>query len=393
MCVRNAFSMTPSSPSLSQTLMTLQVTRIVQYVRSVSVVVKSANGMLSSSFARPLDWRARGTPRHLVRLPCAFSLTPKCVILIRMSRFYFLALRADQHTQETLESVAGQSHSNTFVRTPSRNVRSDAQDSSNRRLKRRFVTTSGGDTETVHHRESQNRCGSQSQPALNSLTLPERTGALATEARSTDQIYDVMYSGPASNRNSGDASHISDVALLASPKPTEHDACAEGIEDACALPSQADETWTAQDVSSLGEIASFDMATMPDHVLSPSISSSYNLEDGIFEPGSAYQNLFQSLRSHVFRTAQIESVTSAYSHAPVSRRNQIAPSHSNTFGDRSTGTAGSPSRNGIARNEQEFVLPPAQEYLLWKAWTEEVSIWVCNASFSVATTEADENLA
>jgi hypothetical protein len=165
------------------------------------------------------------------------------------------------------------------------------------------------------------------------------------------------------------------------------------LEDACALPSQADDTWAAQDVSSLGEIASLDMATLPDHVLSPSISSSYNLEDGIFEPGSAYQNLFQSLRSHVFRTAQIESVTSAYSHAPISRRNQIAPGHSNTFGDRSTGTAGSPSRSSITRNEQEFVLPPAQEYLLWKAWTEEVSIWVCNASFSFATTEADENLA
>lgn len=292
-----------------------------------------------------------------------------------------------------MESVAGQSHSNIFVRTPSRNVRPDAQDSSNRRPKRRFDTTSGGDTETVHHRESQNRHGSQSQPAPNSLTLPERTGALATEARSTDQIYDVLYSGPASNRNSGDASHISDVALLASPEPTEHDACVEGMEDACALPLQADETWTAQDVSSLGEIASFNMATLPDHVLSPSISSSYNLEDGIFEPGSAYQNLFQSLRSHVFRTAQIESVTSEYSQAPVSRQNLIAQGRSNSFGDRSTGAAGSPFRNGITRTEQDFVLPPAQEYLLWKAWTEEVSIWVCNASFSFTTTEANETLA
>jgi hypothetical protein len=292
-----------------------------------------------------------------------------------------------------VESVARQSHSDTSVRTPSRNVRSDAQDSSNRRLKRRFDTTSGGDTETVHHHESQNRCGSQSQPAPNSLTLPERTGALATEARPTDRVYDVMYSGPASNRNSHDATRISDVALLASPKPTEHDARAGGMEDACTLPSQADETWTVPDVSSLGEIASLDMATLPDHVLSPSISSSYNLEDGIFEPGSAYQNLFQSLRSHVFRTAQIESLTSEYSHAQVSRRNLIAPGRSNSFGDRSTGTAGSTARDDITAKEQELVLPPAQEYLLWKAWTEEVSIWVCNASVNFAATEADENLA
>jgi hypothetical protein len=165
------------------------------------------------------------------------------------------------------------------------------------------------------------------------------------------------------------------------------------MQDACDLPSQADEAWAAQDVSSFGEIASLDMATLPDHVLSPSISSSYNLEDGIFEPGSAYQNLFQSLRSHVFRTAQIDSVIPEYSHASVSRRNLIAPSHSDSFGDRSTETAESTARNGITANEQEFVLLPAQEYLLWKAWTEEVSIWVCNAGFSCTTTEADENLA
>jgi len=79
MYVQNALSMTLISLLLFQTLMTLQVMRAVQYVRSVSVVAKSANGMPSSSFVRPLDWRDHGTLRHLVRLPYASSLTPRWV--------------------------------------------------------------------------------------------------------------------------------------------------------------------------------------------------------------------------------------------------------------------------------------------------------------------------
>jgi hypothetical protein len=233
------------------------------------------------------------------------------------------------------------------------------------------------------------RRDSQSQQPPNGVTLPERSGNLATEARSTDRSYDATYSGPVSNRNNEHTSRISGTALQASPTPAEH----VRAEEIYALPSQADETWTAQDMSSLGEITSLDMAMLPEHVLSPSISSSYNVEDGIFEPGSAYQNLFQSLRSHVFRTAQIESDASENIQAPLSRRNPIAPGHSDAFGDRLTGIAGSAGRNSNTSNAQVFELPPAQEYLLWKAWTEEVSIWVWKAFENFATIETDVNLA
>lgn len=289
-----------------------------------------------------------------------------------------------------MESIAGQSHGSTFVRTPSRIATLDAQDSSNRRLKRRFDTTSGSVTETVHRHEPQIRRDSQTQQPSNGITLPERSGGLATEARSTDRNYDSTYSGPGSGRNNEDTSRISGTALQASPTSAEHEV---PVEEVYNLPSHTDETWTAQDMSSLGEITSLDMAMLPEHVLSPSISSSYNLEDGIFEPGSAYQNLFQSLRSHVFRTAQIERDPSENNQPSVSRRNPIAPGHSDAFGSQSTAITGSAARNGDTTNTQGFELPPAQEYLLWKAWTEEVSIWVCKAFLSFATPETDENLA
>ncbi|GAB7335540.1 hypothetical protein MBLNU13_g07881t2 [Cladosporium sp. NU13] len=287
-----------------------------------------------------------------------------------------ITLHVQSDSEGTVESVAGQSYGSTFVRTPSRNATLNTEGSSNRHLKRRFGTTSGSFNETLHRSESQIRRDSQSQRPPNGVTLHERSGGLATEARSTDLSYDVTIGGPGSNRNSDrnneDTSRVSGTALQTSPPSAEQDA---PVEEGYNLPPHTDETWTAQDMSSLGEITSLDMAMLPDHVLSPSISSSYNLEDGIFEPGSAYQNLFQSLRSHVLRTAQIESDASENNQASVSRRYPIAPGHSNAVSDRSTGLAGSAARSGKSTNAQEFELPPAQEYLLWKAWTEEVSIW------------------
>jgi hypothetical protein len=292
-----------------------------------------------------------------------------------------------------VESIAGHSQSSNLVRTPSRNARLDAQDSSNRRLKRRFDTTVARDIENVQHREPQNRRNSQSQPLTNSVALPEHGGDLSMQARSGGQTYGVPHDESAAARNSEETSYISGTVPQASTPSAERDVHVGPVEEAYDLPSHTDETWTAQDISSFGEITSMDMAMLPDHVLSPSISSSYNLEDGIFEPGSAYQNLFQSLRSHVFRTAQIESDVSENSHAPVLRGNPIVSGHSDTSGDRSTRIAGSTTRNGNTTNGQRFELAPAQEYLLWKAWTEEVSIWVCYALLSFAAAEADKNIA
>lgn len=292
-----------------------------------------------------------------------------------------------------METTAGQSHGDTFVEIPARNARLGTQDSSNRSLKRRFDTTSGRRVKTVHHHEPQNRRGSQSQPSLSNITLPERSGDLTTEADLTDPSYDVTYCGPVPRRNNEDASRTSGAAPQTSPPSTERDVHIGPVEEAYSLPSQTDETWTAQDISSFGDITSMDMAMLPDHVLSPSISSSYNLEDGIFEPGSAYQNLFQSLRSHVFRTAQIENNVSENSHASGHMRSPLTAGRSDAFVARSTGTTGSTARNGNTLHAQKFELPLAQEYLLWKAWTEEVSIWVWKAFLSFAITETDENLA
>ena len=293
-----------------------------------------------------------------------------------------------------MESIAGQSHGSAFMRAPSRSATLITEDSSNRGLKRRLDTIGGRDTSTVHHHGPQSHCDSQSQQLSNGVTLPERSGGLAIEIRPTDRRYEVTYGGPESdrsnNRNNEDTSRVSGIVLQASPTSAEHDV---PVEEAYNLPSHTDETWTAQDMSSLGEITSLDMAMLPDHVLSPSISSSYNLEDGIFEPGSAYQNLFQSLRSHVFRTAQIESDASENNQASVARRVPVAPGHNDASGGRSTDIAGNAVRNGNTTNAQEFELPPAQEYLLWKAWTEEVSIWVCRALLSCAFTETDKSLA
>lgn len=145
-----------------------------------------------------------------------------------------------------------------------------------------------------------------------------------------------------------------------------------------ASPPGADDGWANQDVSSLTDIAPTSIGMLPNHVLSPSVSSGYYIEDGIFEPGSTYQNLFQSLRSHIFRTAEFENGTTAGGNASGGEPSRFIASPSNTFGIQAVEvTRDSSSRDNIAE-PQGFQLPPAQEYLLWKAWTEEISIWVCD---------------
>ena len=278
------------------------------------------------------------------------------------------------------------------MRAPSQDVSLDVQNSSSRTRKRKSDVASGRDGEAVHDRASQNR-HSQSQQVASSVALPERSGDFATQEGPTDQDHEFTYSESTPNRDSEHTSHTSGTALQALPTSVEHGVDLGQAEEAYNLPPQADETWAAQNTTSFGGITSMDMAMLPDHVLSPSISSSYNLEDGIFEPGSAYQNLFQSLRSHVFRTAQIENDASAKLQAPARGLDFVAAKQSDTSGDRSTAITQGNARNGNATNVRAFELPPAQEYLLWKAWTEEVSVWVCEAFRSLAITKADAHLA
>jgi hypothetical protein len=206
-------------------------------------------------------------------------------------------------------------------------------------------------------------------------------GTLSRHTRLDTHEVDATYNEPVSNHEC--TSRASDTVFQPPHASTEHHAPVDRIEEAYASSPQANETWNAQSVFSPGDIAPMNNGMRSDHVISPSVSSSYNLEDGIFEPGSAYQNLFQSLRSHVFRTAQNENDAPEKLHAPAPRWNTGATSHSSTLGDGQSGFAVSVVGSGIVADVKEFELSPAQEYLLWKAWTEEVCIWVCEAFISL----------
>jgi hypothetical protein len=274
--------------------------------------------------------------------------------------------------QETLDSIAGQRHGNTVVGTPSRRTGRDAQVSSNRTLKRRSDAAVGRDTGALHYCETQEH----------DITLLHGSGNVATEVGSTGQQSCGTYVGSACNFNNEEATRSGGTVLQNSPTSIENHVHVGCTEEPHVSPLHANETWTAQGEYSLAEIAPTNLGTLPNHVLSPSVSSSYNLEDGIFEPGSAYQNLFQSLRSHVFRTAQAENVELDKRYALASGWNVSAGIHSDTFAHRLPETAGDTAGSGNVEGTETFELPPAQEYLLWKAWTEEVSIWVCEGEAS-----------
>jgi len=138
-------------------------------------------------------------------------------------------------------------------------------------------------------------------------------------------------------------------------------------------PTRDDEDWTTHGTIPLANDASVNIGRLPNHALSPSISSGYHIEDGIFEHGSAYQNLFQSLRSQVFRTAQFESETLDEN---LRWRSGDLSGHDNANSFPAADGEGGIYTYKHAAEFQTFELPLTQEYLLWKAWTEEVSIWV-----------------
>lgn len=112
---------------------------------------------------------------------------------------------------------------------------------------------------------------------------------------------------------------------------------------------------------------------MSHQVVSPSVSY-----DGIFEPGSTYADLFHELRSHVFRTAAHPEPSSFDGNNSVMPNAGASASYSMSEYGVTTSDI-TPQRHGEGQDESttSFDLPPAQEYVLWKAWTEEVSSWVC----------------
>lgn len=111
---------------------------------------------------------------------------------------------------------------------------------------------------------------------------------------------------------------------------------------------------------------------MAAHGKSPSATSSSFLEDGIFEPGSTYQTLHQTLRSHVFRAAYstpapFQTDYHVYADSPASSGvDSVLPGKPSAAHD----TAESTDVN------TSFELDAALEFKLWKAWTEEISNWV-----------------
>lgn len=211
-----------------------------------------------------------------------------------------------------------------------------------------------------------------SSPMHHARTSPRGTnGAQAARSRSLDVSNPTHPTTESPRPNVNTRLSGTDVTQQASPLADE-----EHIPANFASPMQSGETWSAQDMSSLANFPPMNAGSLPDNGLSPSVSSGYCVEDGIFEPGSAYQNLFQSLRSHVFRTAQFEYDQSHRNISSDQGRNAPGRNAIDLY-NIPTDDSGNAYASGDVENRRAFELQPAQEYLLWKAWTEEVSIWVC----------------
>jgi hypothetical protein len=193
----------------------------------------------------------------------------------------------------------------------------------------------------------------------------ERNGAIALGCTST------AHSSPRCIRDVGQST---DLTSQKSPVASQTHAQQTGLSH-FESPMQGGENWAPNETISPIDDASAHFERLTNHALSPSISPGYPVEDGIFERGSAYQNLFQSLRSQVFRTAQSELETLG---------DGLRPRSGNllTHVDANISSAGEGGRDIYSHNHAAvsppFELLPTQEYLLWKAWTEEVSIWVCS---------------
>lgn len=229
-------------------------------------------------------------------------------------------------------------------------------------------TSIGG---TYHHTTIQSR-KEQSRPSVSQAGNPSREGCSPGDDHplSPENVY--THGAPASQRTTANERQPESVAALqASPMRDEDQAQVN-----FSSPMQNDNSWTAQEMQSFANFPPIDGGLLPDNVISPSVSSGYHIEDGIFEPGSAYQNLFQSLRSHIFRTAQFEIDQSHRDYAMGRDRNKLAR---NAGGLNNTLAVSQPNNDiesGDGAETPSFELRPAQEYLLWKAWTEEVSLWL-----------------
>lgn len=114
-----------------------------------------------------------------------------------------------------------------------------------------------------------------------------------------------------------------------------------------------------------------DLST-PDYQPSPDMLT----DDGIFMPGSTYQELHATLRDHVFHTAQ--SQDPSFQPSPLriegATHDQIAIDLEP--GQQSTAIYETTRENGDELPEAAVFLEPDQEYLLWKNWVDEIADWL-----------------
>lgn len=117
-----------------------------------------------------------------------------------------------------------------------------------------------------------------------------------------------------------------------------------------------------------------------DHIhLDPIFDAGINdvtFDDGIFLPGSTYQELHTTLRNHIFNTAR--------SIAPTRHGSPVNGVEFGTIPEQGAQQGFvTAATNLIERNQQNNITPRApelsqhEEYELWKNWTDEVAPWVC----------------
>ncbi|TLD05663.1 C6 transcription factor [Venturia nashicola] len=284
-----------------------------------------------------------------------------------------ITLHVESHSEGTVDSTNGRSAGFNAVGARSGNRVSTLG------VNQRVNHLTEKDPDVLQHSASLEGHDNQSQPGSANASSPQHTCPSVANVQPTAGNLASNHDQSSSERTAGNVDSRRDNALPNLRPPTENDVQETHAQNYVSRP-QADEAWNTQDMSSLAGMVHMDMEMLPNHVISPSVSSGYCIEDGIFEPGSAYQNLFQSLRSHIFRTAQTDQELTESHRISGSGQNHNPASTAIAFGGLTRTIAdGSPSHNN-ATGAHSFELPPAQEYLLWKAWTEEVSIWMFSCS-------------
>lgn len=97
-------------------------------------------------------------------------------------------------------------------------------------------------------------------------------------------------------------------------------------------------------------------------------------DDGIFLPGSTYQDLHKTLRNHVFHTARSKPPSCQGSPERIS----LTQEHVSGI-ELPSESVGPEQADLVVHSEGSHTLPELaaqEEYILWKNWIEEISAWV-----------------